>query len=172
MNQLGEGREMSDDNMQPKQEQWLSEEEVYDSVTFDGGGGVDDITTKRKLCEKLTRNYGNPADLDHALANAEHWMGKCEELERQIQQLQHESRGIGMVSKAEVDRIVEDALHRLKAQVARAVWTEWNRKMIPNERDTIIALILKLGITPSLAEREPSEPTPELRKEASDEASN
>jgi len=44
---------------------WLAESELYDAVTFDGGGGVDDVTTASKLNRiySLTAKYGNPADI-------------------------------------------------------------------------------------------------------------
>jgi hypothetical protein len=120
--------------------EWLKEEE-FSQLHYQWSQDKMGQDFYQMLMDKLTSKYGNPsriADLERRLADRE----------RQIQQLQHASRGIGMVSKREVARVCFVKY--------KGVWIFCHPSQDAMER---------LGITPSLAESEQSEPTPDMVKE-------
>ena len=75
---------MSNDKPKPEPVVWLTEEEwdfIRDTRGFWEPSGVN---------RYITAKHGNPGDIDWALANAEHWMRECEELERQLAEAQRD----------------------------------------------------------------------------------
>jgi hypothetical protein len=107
---------------------WLTEvKDEHGVVWLDKTGDILGLVN-----QALTAKYGNPDDIDWALANAEHWMRECEELERQLAEAQRDlltrEEGGEWVSRCDH----EDALAEASKDTERLDWLtkgiseEWN----------------------------------------------
>lgn len=112
-----DGNAMSNDKPKPEPVVWLTEEEwdfIRDTRGFWEPSGVN---------RYITAKHGNPGDIDWALANAEHWMRECEELERQLAEAQRDlltrEEGGEWVSRCDHEDALAEAVKKTVMEMSK-----------------------------------------------------